>query len=65
MNNTARLPSSARPFSLGAVLSGLAEALRDTAAFIFVREAHAYFTPPPALRHAVSPRARRFMRGGE
>ncbi len=65
MNQTARFPTQAHPTGLGAILSGLAAAARDTAAFIFVREAHAYFVAPRALRHPVSKRAQRFMRGGE
>ena len=65
MNHAARFPAPTRPVGLNAVLSGLGAALRDTAAFVFVREAHAYFAPPPALRQAPTPRARRFMRGGE
>lgn len=65
MNQTARFPTHSRPASLGAVLSSLAAAARDTAAFIFVREAHAYFVAPRAMRHPVSARAQRFMRSGE
>jgi hypothetical protein len=65
MNQLARQPSDARVIYLGALLSGLAAAVRDTAAFMLIREAHGYFAPPRAFRHPVSKRARRFMRGGE
>ena len=65
MNQTARLPSQTRAPYLGSILSSLGTALRDTAAFIFVREAHAYYVAPKALRSPVSKRAQRFMRGGE
>jgi hypothetical protein len=65
MNQLARAPSQARVDHVGALLSVLAAAVRDTAAYIVIREAHAFFTSPPALRHPVSQRARRFMRGVE
>lgn len=65
MNQLARLPSQARVIHFGAVAASLASAVRDTAAFIFVREAHAFFVVPRAFRHPVSERARRFLRSGE
>jgi hypothetical protein len=65
MNQIARIPSQARLGYLGALLSSLGAAVRDTAAFIFVREAHAFFVAPRAFRYPVSKRAQRFMRGGE
>ncbi len=61
MNHTARFPSPAHPTGLGAIVSGLAAALRDTAGFIFNTHAHAFYAPPAALRHP----AQRFLRGGE
>jgi hypothetical protein len=65
MNHTARFPSQARPTGLGAVLASLAAAFQETAGFIFNTHAHAFYAPPAALRHPVSRRAQRFLRGGE
>ena len=67
MNHTAHFPAASRSArSLQAsFLSDLCGALRDTAAFLLAREAYASFVAPRALRHPPSPRARRFMRGGE
>ena len=64
MNNTARFPSRARPVSNASFATELEVAIRDTAAFIFIREAYKYFAPPAAHREQVSARARRFMRSG-
>jgi hypothetical protein len=65
MNRTARLPSQARPTGFATLLPNLQAAVRDTAAFIFIREAYTFFAPPPALRYSPSQRAQRFMRSGE
>lgn len=65
MNHTARFPSQARPVGLGALLSSLGSAFRETAGFIFNTHAHAFYAPPAALRHPTSQRAQRFLRGGE
>jgi hypothetical protein len=65
MNQSARLQPQARLVPLGALLSSLGAAVRDTAAFVFVREAHAFFVTPRAFRYPVSKRAQRFMRGGD
>lgn len=65
MNHTACLPSHARPTGLGAMLSSLAAAFRESAGFIFNTHTHAFYAPPAALRHPMSQRARRFLRGCE
>ena len=65
MNQTARLSSHARPTGIGAVLSSLGDAFRNTAGMIFTTHAHAFYAPPAALRYPLSPRAVRFLRGGE
>jgi hypothetical protein len=65
MNQTARLPSQTRALHPGGVLSGLAAALLETAAFLTPRGTYAVAAPPPAYRQRVSKRAQRFMRGGE
>jgi hypothetical protein len=65
MNQTARLPSQARALRLGAIPRSLGATLHDTVALLFVREAHAYYAAPRALRAPLSKRAQRFMRGGE
>lgn len=65
MSQTAHLPSQARPTGIGAILSSVACAFHEAAGFIFTTHAHVFYAPPAALRHPISKRARRFLRGGE
>ncbi len=65
MNQLAHNPSQLRLAHPGDVVAAFAAAVGDAAAVLFGRAAHAHYAPPQALRHPVSKRGQRFLRGGE